>query len=148
MHAPITKLSIKERKNWKNHGWQKEFCNQLSKKTLYIANSLEAKKQLVKKHSSKNSNITKTSLTNNKTNFYNSFFEEHKNDSKRTWDGIRSILNLKENAKKQIKSIKISDKVESSPKILVDSFNNFFATIAENIDKNIIHANANCKDYL
>ena len=41
----------------------KEFCNQLNKKT-YIANSLEAKKQVVKKHSSKNPNITKTLLTN------------------------------------------------------------------------------------
>ena len=50
--------------------------------------------------------------------------------------------------KKQSKSIKINDKVESSPKILVDSFNNFFVTIAENIDKNIIHTNANYKDYL
>ena len=50
--------------------------------------------------------------------------------------------------KKQIKSIKINDKVESSPKILADSFNNFFVTIAENIDKNIIHTNANYKDYL
>ena len=50
--------------------------------------------------------------------------------------------------KKQIKSIKINDKVESSPKILADSFNKFFMTIAENIDKNIIHTNANDKDYL
>ena len=49
---------------------------------------------------------------------------------------------------KQIKSIKINDKVESSPKILADSFNKFFMTIAENIDKNIIHTNANDKDYL
>ena len=50
--------------------------------------------------------------------------------------------------KKQIKSLKINDKVESSPKILADSFNKFFMTIAENIDKNIIHTNANDKDYL
>ena len=49
---------------------------------------------------------------------------------------------------KQIKSIKINDKVESNPKILADSFNNFFVTIAENIDKKIIHTNANYKDYL
>ena len=84
----------------------------------------------------------------NETNFYKSFFEEHKNDSKKTSDGIRSIINVKENSKKQIKSIKINDKVESSPKILADSFNNFFVTIAENIDKNIIHTNANYKDYL
>ena len=40
---------------------------------------------------------------------------------------------------KQIKSIKINDKVESSPKILSDSFNNFFVTIAEIIDENIIY---------
>ena len=33
--------------------------------------------------------------------------------------------------KNQIKSIKINDKVESSPKILIDSLNNFFMTIAE-----------------
>ena len=31
---------------------------------------------------------------------------------------------------------------------MADSFNNFFVTIAENIDKNIIHKNANYKDYL
>ena len=41
--------------------------------------------------------------------------------------------------KKQIKSIKINNKVESRPKILADCFNNFFVTIAEIIDKNIIH---------
>ena len=84
----------------------------------------------------------------NETNFYKSFFEEQKNDSKKTSDGIRSIINVKENSKKQTKSIKINDKVESSHKILADSFNNFFVTIAENIDKNIIHANANYKNYL
>ena len=38
----------------------------------------------------------------NKTNFYKSFFEEHKNDSKRAWDGIRSIINVKENSKNKL----------------------------------------------
>ena len=54
----------------------------------------------------------------------------------------------KKTKKKQIKSTKINDKVETSPKILADSFNNFFLSIAENIDNKIIHANANHKDYL
>ena len=48
-----------------------------------------------------------------------------------------------------MKSVKLNDsRKESSPKILADSFNNFFVTIAENIDKKIIHTNANYKDYL
>ena len=50
--------------------------------------------------------------------------------------------------KKQIKYTKINDKGESSRKILTDSFNNFFVTIAKNINKKIIHTNANYKDYL
>ena len=37
---------------------------------------------------------------------------------------------------------------ESSPKIFADSFYKFFVTIAENIDKKIIHANASYKDNL
>ena len=48
-----------------------------------------------------------------------------------------------------MKSVKLNhSRKESSPKILADSFNNFFVTIAENIDKKIIHTNANYKDYL
>ena len=50
--------------------------------------------------------------------------------------------------KKQIKYTKINDKGESSHKILTDSFNNFFVTIAKNINKKIIHTNANYRDYL
>ena len=40
--------------------------------------------------------------------------------------------------KQQIKSIKINDKAESSPKILANSFYNFFVAISENINKKII----------
>ena len=47
----------------------------------------------------------------------------------------------KKKQKKQIKSIKINGKVESSPKFLTDSFNNFFVTVAESIDKKGIHTN-------
>ena len=49
---------------------------------------------------------------------------------------------MSKKTEEQIKSTKINDKVESIPKILADSFNDFFVTVAENIDKNIIHASA------
>ena len=54
----------------------------------------------------------------------------------------------KKTKKKQIKSIKINDKLETSSRILADPFNNFLVSIAENIDKKIIHTNANYRDYL
>ena len=68
IHAPITNLSIKEKKelekSWLTIGIPQSVIYYISQKTLYITNSLAAKKQQVKKHSSKNSNITKTLLTN------------------------------------------------------------------------------------
>ena len=41
----------------------------------------------------------------NKSDYYKHYSEEHKNNSKKTWDGIRSITSLKTNSHKQIRSI-------------------------------------------
>ena len=59
-----TKLSIKEKKNLEKPWWTKGILQSINQKKLYAANLLEAKKQLEKKHSSKNSNITKILLKN------------------------------------------------------------------------------------
>ena len=79
-------------------------------KKIYTSDSLEAKKQLAK------SNLFLQEFCNNiaeinETSFYKTCFGECKNDSKRTWDGIRSFINVKENSKrsKQIKSVKTNE---------------------------------------
>ena len=82
----------------------KEIFNQLSKKTLYTANSLEiirskettSKEAFFKCYESLINKLARI----NKTNFYKSFFEEH-NDSKKTLDGIRSIINVKKYPKNE-----------------------------------------------
>ena len=84
----------------------------------------------------------------NKSDYYKCYFEEHKNNSKKTWDGIRSIISLKTNSHKQIRSININNKTESNPKIMAETFNNFFVTIASDIDSKIIRTNTSYKDYL
>ena len=96
--------------------------------------------------------FTKTQFTNsqriNKPDYYKHYFEEHKNNSKKTWDGIRSIISLKTNSHKQIRSININNKTESNSKIMAETFNNFFVTIASDIDSKILHTNTSYKDYL
>ena len=82
------------------------------------------------------------------------YFEEQKNNSKKNWDGIRSIIirldlySHRTNSHKQIKSININNKTESNPKIMTETFNNFFVKIARDKDSKIIHTNTNYKDYL
>ena len=73
--------------------------------------------------------------------------EEHKNNSKKTWNGIRSIISLKTNSHKQIRFININNKTESNPKTMAETFNNFFVIIASDIDSKIIHTNTIYKDY-
>ena len=144
---------MKKKKNFSKLWLTKGILQSIKQKNIYHkfirskeATSKEAFLQEFKHYKSHINKLTRI----NKTNFYKSFFEENKNDSKRTWDGIRSIINIKENSKKkkQIKPIKINDKVQTSPKILADSFNNFFVSIAGNIDKKNIHTNAKYKNYL
>ena len=143
---------MKKKKNFSKLWLTKGILQSIKQKNIYHkfirskeATSKEAFLQEFKHYKSHINKLTRI----NKTNFYKSFFEENKNDSNITWDGIRSIINIKENSKKkQIKPIKINDKVQTSPKILADSFNNFFVSIAENIDKKNIHTNAKYKNYL
>ena len=77
-----------------------------------------------------------------KPDYYQCYFEEHKNNSKKSWDGIRSIISLKTNSDKQIKSININNKTESNPKIMAETFGNIWqlVTIDRDIDNKIIHA--------
>ena len=84
----------------------------------------------------------------NKSDYYKRYSEKHKNNSKKIWDGIRSIISLKTNSHKQIRSININNKTETNPKIMVETFNNFFVTIASDIDSKIICTNTSYKDYL
>ena len=148
----LTKLSIKEKKELEKPWLTKRILQSIKQKNIIYRKFIKSKettsKEAILQKFKYYKNLINKLTRINKANLYKSFFEEHKNDSKKTWDGIRSIVNVKENSKTQIKSIKINEKLESSPKILADSVNNVFVTIAENIDKNIIHTNANCKDYL
>ena len=143
IHPPITKLTIKEKENLEKPSLTKGILQSVKQKNIYgkLIRSKEAtSKQAFLQEFKHYKNIINKLTRINKRNFYKSFFEEHKNDSKRTWNGIRSIINVKKkkkNSKKQIKSIKINGKEETSSRILADPFNNFFVSIAENIDKKL-----------
>ena len=86
----------------------------------------------------------------NNSDYYERYFEEQKNNYKKPWDWIRSIISLKTNSNKQIKSVNLNNKTESNPKIMAEKhLTNFFVTIAWDIDIKIIHTNtASYKDYL
>ena len=96
-----TKLSIKEKKNLEKPWLTKGILQSVNQKKIICRKLIRSKeatrKEAFLKEFKYYKNLIKKLTRINKTNFYKSFFEEHKNNTKRTWDGIRSIINVKEN---------------------------------------------------
>ena len=76
------------------------------------------------------------------------FFEENKTNLKRTWEGIRNVVNISKKKKTAINSLSykgkcITDKVE-----IANSLNEFFVNIGNTVEEKIPQTNKNYKEYL
>ena len=100
IHAPITKLSIKEKKELEKPWLTKRILQSIKQKNIIYRKFIKSKettsKEAILQKFKYYKNLINKLTRINKANLYKSFFEEHKNDSKKTWDGIRSIINVKE----------------------------------------------------
>ena len=83
-----------------------------------------------------------------KANHYHKFFQEPKKNMCKTWDGIKSIININKTSKKSINCLKINGNEETNPATLSDSLNNFFVTIAQKIEAKLVHTDKRYSDYL
>ena len=81
-------------------------------------------------------NITK-SKRDSKTNYYKEFFESNKKKSSMLWKGIKSLVNVNNSTKKDIKLMNDKGKNISDPKMIAELFNNYFVNIGPSIDNNI-----------
>ena len=71
-----------------------------------------------------------------KNNYYIKYFEENNNNIKKTWEGIRSIINIK-STKSTISQIKVNNKVTKNHKEIVETLNNFFVNVGPNTERSI-----------
>ena len=72
-----------------------------------------------------------------KRNYYTKYFEVNSNNIKKTWEGIRSIINIKATKQSTISQIKVNNKVIKNEKEIVETLNNFFVNVGPNTDRNI-----------
>ena len=93
IHAPITKLTIKEKKSGKTLDDKRN--SSFKQKSIIYCKFIRSKEATSKKVLLKEfkyyKNLSNKLTRINKTNFYHTFFEEHKNDYKRTWNGTRKL---------------------------------------------------------
>ena len=76
-------------------------------------------------------------LIKSKKNYYAKYFEENNKNSKKVWEGIRSIINIKNPKGTSISQLKVDDRIIEDPKEIAESVNDFFVDIGKNTERNI-----------
>ena len=137
-HAPLKKLTPKE-VQLQDKPW---ISGDLSK-MIKIKNKLfQLKKRQPKNEENKRlynlfRNRVNRELKKSKKNYFTDFFEVNNNNIKKTWEGIRSIININKSKLPHVSHINVKGKQIDNPKKVAESFNNFFVNVGQNTEKNI-----------
>ena len=88
-------------------------------------------------------------IRNNKKKYYDDYFTKHKRDLKKTWQGIKDIINIKNKNIDQPTCI-IHDNINiTDPEQIANNFNEFYTSIADNIlNKRKYEGNRHFNDFL
>ena len=68
-----------------------------------------------------------------KKRYYNEYFLENANDSKRVWSGMKQIIHFKPKTSEKVIKIVENDHEITDPTAIADAFNNYFANVATNL---------------
>ena len=66
----------------------------------------------------------------------------------KTWDRIKSIININKKEKKDINCLKVDDQQATDPFVISNYFNKFFTTIAKKIESKIVQTDKKYSDFL
>ena len=76
-------------------------------------------------------------LIKSKKDYYSQYFEDNKKNSKKVWEGIKSIININKCKFKCINQLNVKYKVIDNPKEIVETLNNYFVDVGPNTENSI-----------
>ena len=146
----INKYKLKfKSKPWITLGLQKS----ISVKNKLLRNFINKKDPILKEqfhiNYKKYRNLLSNLMKKSKHVYYDKYFERNWNNIKNTWKGIKSLISLKSVASSVpiVLSLDNGDTI-TNPYDIVNTFNNYFASIAETTKRNIKYAHKHFSDYL
>ena len=83
-----------------------------------------------------------------KKTFYQNYFLENTNNIKKTWKGIKSIININNKNISQLTSLMDNNILITEPKKVANIFNDYFSSIAKKLQNNIYDNGQDFKMYL
>ena len=137
-HAPLKKLTPKEIKLEHKPWITKEIIKMIQvRNKLFQRKKRQPNNEGIKRLHNMFRNRVNREIKKSKKEHYAHYFEENKNNIKKTWDGIRSIINIKKSKRDLITKIKINDKIILNQNEIAESLNNFFVNVGPETEKSI-----------
>jgi len=83
-----------------------------------------------------------------KKKFYSDFFIENQSNVKKTWEGIRQLLNVSKKNNSKISKLSHNDSTVTIPKDMANTMNSFFVNIGKSVEEKIPEVPKSISDYL
>ena len=124
----------------------------MKKKNNIYSKFVKCKNEIMKElhHDSYKSyrNVLSTLVKSAKENYFKNFFNENIKDIKKTWKGIKTLVLIKQKNNDTLSLITKDEKYVNDPVSIANTFNNFFASVAEIVDSNINLSNKSFEKFL
>ena len=136
MHLPLKKVSKKELKQqfkpWITAGIRKsiKIRDQLFKKFITSKNH---NKEIIQNEYKRYRNLIVKLTRISQKNHYQLYFNNNLKNIRKTWDGIKSLINISNMKSMSPNSLYIDNKLNTNPVDIANSFNNYFSTIGSTL---------------
>ena len=67
--------------------------------------------------------------------YHQTYFQSHKNNMKKLWSGIRSIINTKRNYGFQVSQLMVEGSQMNDPQKIASAFNQYFINVPKKLTK-------------
>jgi hypothetical protein len=137
-HSPIEKLNPKEiklrLKPWITPEIQKLI---VVRDRLFARKKRQPDNEHVRSIYNQARNRVSRLLEKSQKEHYESYFEEHNTNIKKTWEGIRKIVNVKKSTKFTVSHLNLNGKIVDDSIGIANGFNNFFVNVGPETEKNV-----------
>ena len=87
-------------------------------------------------------------LKASKSMHYQNYFETNKLNLRKTWEGIREVINIRKKKEQRINTLNCDNGIINEDRKISEQFNKHFCNVAKTIEKEIPSAKNNFSGYL
>ena len=151
-YMPLRKMTTREikqqQKPWINHEILNEINLRDSKYKKWIhTKHPDTKAELHEEYKTLRNKI-RIDIQTEKKKYFEEYFAQNSHNMKHTWKAIKSIIHINGNNKSQSNSLIVNKELITDPKAVAETFNDYFTSIADNLQSKIRHFGKDFSNYL